>query len=42
MEPDKELQIPGIMTAVQKVELPQIASFVTKSFTPVPQVSPIA
>lgn len=40
MEPDKELQIPGIMTAVQKV--PQIASFVTKSLTPVPQVSPIA
>lgn len=42
MEPDKELQLSGIMTSVQNVELPQTSSFVTKSFTPVSQVSPMA
>lgn len=43
MEPDKELQIAGIMTSVQNMELPQIPSFITahKSFTSVPQVSPM-
>lgn len=44
MEPHKEFQIPGIMTSVQNIELPQTSSFVTahKSLMSVPQVSPMA
>lgn len=44
MESNKELQIPGTMTSVQNLELPQTSSFVTahKSLMFVPQVSPLA